>query len=382
MYSTGPAPTDQRAGIRPIAFMLNNQRQFSQQVLLNVRPEDLTRNEPTRAAVHQTLGSGSAVGWVDNFGPGLPSVTINGHTGWRTAAGTGMDGAAAFEALHKLVEVDYFNAKQAAVDSGRDPSAVQLIFIDTLDKFTWAVVPTQFTLRRSKSRPLLFQYQINLQAVDVNVGSVPVSLPPTVNPSNAIIALDKSIAILSGTQPGLRGYLTSLFGSPAVADFLTTAVSVFNVARQAYAAYKAADGNIISMALQFSGAGANLINALVSTGLLPPAIAAGLMQVGAAFNEIRCIFTNALTAFSTYQNYTGLYGASNCSSTVGGRPASVYAGQNVFALTAAAQSPVGVTTQASAGLNSLNGMDQALSPVSMAEMLRNVGYVNSGVRLP
>lgn len=363
--------------------MLSDQGQLSPQVLLNVRPEDLTRNEPTRASVHQTLGSGKAVGWVDNFGPGLPSVTISGHTGWRTAAGTGMDGAQAFDALHTLVEVDYFNAKQAAVDGGLDPSGVQLLFVDTLDNFSWAVVPTQFTLRRSKSRPLLYQYQINLQAVDVNIGSVAVALPSTTNPSNAVIALDKSITNLSGMQGGLTGYLTGLLGGGAsqVANFVTTAVGTFNVIRQTIAASKLTNGNLASTALLISGAGTNIMNALASNGALDPEAKAAVMQVGAAFNEVHCIFTNALSAVATYQNYTGLYGASNCSSTVGGTPPSPYAGQNVFAMTASVPSPIVLSTEATTGLKALNNMDQVLLPMSNAEIVRNAGYAVSGVTL-
>jgi hypothetical protein len=148
--------------------VLQNGLGFGSPVTLKVRPEDLTRTEPSRVSVHQTLGR-VVNGWADNFGEGLPSVTIAGTTGWRTSAASGEDGAQAFETLNRLVVHEYHEAKQAAIDSGMDPATVKLLFVDMLDGFTWNVAPMNFVLRRSKSRPLLFQYNIVLQAISTDI---------------------------------------------------------------------------------------------------------------------------------------------------------------------------------------------------------------------
>ena len=111
------APTDQRAGVRPISFLLDAGGSLSDPVMLKVRPEDLTRTEPSRITVHQTLGRDRS-GWADNFGAGLPTVTIAGHTGWRDT-GTGEDGVKAFERLNTLVMQSYHAARQAAISVGR-----------------------------------------------------------------------------------------------------------------------------------------------------------------------------------------------------------------------------------------------------------------------
>ena len=90
MYSPGPAPTDQRAGVRPIVFVLDD-RQSLEAVTLPIRPEDLSRMESSRSTVHQTLGQDTA-GWVDSFGAALPTCTISGNSWWRYAAGIERDG--------------------------------------------------------------------------------------------------------------------------------------------------------------------------------------------------------------------------------------------------------------------------------------------------
>ena len=52
------------------------------QIGLVIRPEELTRTDPSRINDTRTLGGA----WSDNFGEGLSSLTISGHTGWRGMA--------------------------------------------------------------------------------------------------------------------------------------------------------------------------------------------------------------------------------------------------------------------------------------------------------
>ena len=60
-------------------FVMEENGAVVQSVMLAVRPEDLTRTEPNRATVHQTLGR-SVTGWLDDFGVGLPTCNISKHT--------------------------------------------------------------------------------------------------------------------------------------------------------------------------------------------------------------------------------------------------------------------------------------------------------------
>lgn len=151
-----PTP-DQKADVRPISFTLQNQGGGGTISMdLVIRPEDLNRTEPSRLSTIQTLGGA----WADNFGRGIGTVTIAGHTGW--GQGGRPNGLGVFLALHDLVYTRWHAARAAAVDAGRDPDSVKLIFADALDEFVWVVAPQVFTLRRNKSRPLLSQYNIVL----------------------------------------------------------------------------------------------------------------------------------------------------------------------------------------------------------------------------
>lgn len=187
------APISQKAEFRPIGFVLRDGGRFNA-VSLKIRPEDLSRTETARASLHQTMGR-DVTGWVDHFGEGLPSCTISGHTGWRF--NYGMDGQLAFLALNKLVAKEYPAAIQRAINAGRSPDTVQLLFIDVLDGFMWRVVPMQFVLRRSKSSPLLFRYNINLQAVATQMDAarmIPLALG----------TISSGLSLMGGLLKGLR----------------------------------------------------------------------------------------------------------------------------------------------------------------------------------
>lgn len=129
-----------------------------------IRPEELTRFEPSRLAVQQTLGGA----WIDGFDRGIITIKIQGHTGWRGAAPVGAGSFTAtsgIEQFNKLRANSFINwhAERARiVAGGGDPNQVELIFIDTLNGYTDLVAPKSFTLRRSKSRPLLMQYSIEM----------------------------------------------------------------------------------------------------------------------------------------------------------------------------------------------------------------------------
>lgn len=373
MYSPGPAPTDQRPGVKPIVFVLDDGQSLDA-VTLPIRPEDLSRNEGSRATVHQTLGR-EVSGWVDSFGEALPTCTISGNTGWRYAAGIGRDGFQSFEDLNTLVQQKYHAAKQAAIDAGRDPAGVKLLFVDVLDHFAWSVIPTQFVLRRSKSRPLLFQYSITLQAVSTKIDIPDVQIPNYGNNGLGMTALSDATDVIEGEGGGLDGF----------GDFIDTVVGVFDavtaVLSNAANIGAAFMNKLLSMAGDIAKVGLSVFRTISAALNLPLELKARAARVAAAFNAVACIFQNALRPRESYEDYSGLYGASNCSSTTGGSPASRYAGQDVFELMRPEKMPFDITGAALTAIATIKNADPVLSPLPLPEIDRNLAEIVSGVTL-
>lgn len=390
---TQTAPTDQRAGVRPIAFLLQKQGGFSTPVTLKIRPEDLTRNEPSRVTVTQTLGRG-VQGWVDNFGEGLPSVTISGHTGWRSSAGSGEDGAEAFETLNNLVQHEYHKAKQAAIDAGTDPATVKLIFIDMLDGFTWSVTPTQFVLRRSKSRPLLFQYNIALQAVATDIDNPLMVLPFSGSIFGGLSALSSIVSKIEQFAADINGWIAQAvaFKDKLLAPIGATIQAFTNLSARVFGAVNSVisagqnaisstANTLIGFASDIAKVGANINRTVSAIAGIPGNIKASIGKVAAAYSEAYCIFKNSLRPRQTYNDYSDLYGASNCSSTTGGRSASAYANSNAFELIQPQRGPVMLTSGAQSAITTLGNADPVLAPVDLREMDRQLKIVNSGVTI-
>lgn len=390
MLSTQP-PTDQRAGVRPISFVLDNAGSIGSPVNLVIRPEDLTRTEPSRATVHQTLGR-EVSGWVDHFGEGLPSVTLAGHTGWRYKNGSGMDGAASFDALNSLLVHQYPAARQAAINSGRDPSAVQLLFVDMLDDFAWSVVPMQFVLRRSKSRPLLYQYNMTLQAVRTDVDTPVISLPFFGSVPAGLGALNSVVSAidgLAGTIGGLAGRALGAVGSvlgpisASLKNFVSFSARLFRSVSGAISAgmslVTGISNQLVGIARDVAQAGVNVFRTISAIRDIPTLIKAEVMRVASAFNEVLCLLSNSLRPRKKYEDYSDLYGASNCSSTTGGRPASPYENQNVFSLARPADTQASPTSAAVSSLGALQRTDPVTSPMPLPEIGRHVDNIVAGV---
>lgn len=389
MLNSAP-PTDQRSGVRPISFVLDRGGALSAPVTLKVRPEDLTRNEPSRIAVHQTLGR-EISGWADNFGAGLPSVTIAGHTGWRSSATTGEDGVRAFESLNQLVQHDYHSAKQLAIDTGINPASIKLLFIDMLDGFTWNVAPITFVLRRSKSRPLLMQYNIQLQAVSTSVDTPFMVLPFVGNVPAGLRALSSIIAVLRSMSGSIQGWVAEAvsFKDAALRPFAATAAEFADFSTQVYTEVYTAVASVkngisstanslISIASDLATVGINVFRTLAAIEGLPQHAKYNMQRVASAYTEVLCIFSNSLRPKRIYQDYDGLYGASNCSSTSGGRAPSPYANMNAFELLKEDRLPVSVNSRATAGIAGLGRHDPVLAPASIEEMDRLLKDINEG----
>lgn len=158
----GKEPTYQPS--RTIELVMLRQNTVAWEHELCIKPEEITYTYPTRATVIQTLGGA----FVDDFGEGMTDIMINGHTGWRSSPDINgeldsKDGAERImELRHNLYQV-YHDERMQAAQRGEEPdAAVSLFFVDSLNEVSYRVYPLSLQVRKHKSRPLLFQYQLRL----------------------------------------------------------------------------------------------------------------------------------------------------------------------------------------------------------------------------
>ena len=386
------APSSQAAGERPIAFLLDDRTgagAFVEPVTLSIRPEGLTRTDPSRIAVQQTLGGA----WADSFGAGLATITISGHTGWRRDVGlsqqtNGQDGEARFLRLRDTVFAQWHLRREAAVKSGRDPNLVQLIFSDALNSFTATVLPQSFVLQRSKSRPLLMQYQIAM--LELSAGVRPAALLPglpsivggDVLRTLGLTSLADSIDKIESFAKDITSFIDGSIGAP-VKQFMATTAAIY---RRVDSAVRSVDGitsSLVSVAQSASQAGMNIFRSIGAVLSLPQRAMARLTEVAAAYTNIFCLLKNAIKRLPQYDDYSSLYGASNCSSTAGGRPLSAFSGLNTFA---GIQPPaetfgVKISGSAQASLQGLARADVVLAPPSPASLLSSLTQINLGLEV-
>lgn len=384
-------PTSQKSGVRPVSFVLDDRASGGAPswVQFVVRPEELQRTEPARVATHQTLGR-EVVGWADHFGAGLPTINISGHTGWRQHSSFG-DGAKEFERLNEVVAKQYPDAKQRAIDSGRDPSLVRLIFVDGLNNSVWTVEPTTFTLRRSRSRPLLFQYNIVMTAIDTSASSPSVVVPFLGDIIPGANALSRSVSTLSGHASGVEGLVNDAmrYVTDGWSPVGGTVREFMNMTNRIYSAVdgvtRAASGGISSISNILSGTaadlamiGTNIFRTISSVASIPQDLLHKIGRIGSSYQEVYCIFRNSMRPRKVYEDYDSIFGASNCSSTTGGRNFSAFSENNVFDLALDRSSPVSFNEQALSSMSALRSYDPISYQLTPAELNRYLSEIVNG----
>lgn len=373
------APPSQKPGDRPISFTFDNLATGAAPVIvpLTIRPEELTRTEVSRLTVQQTLGGA----WADDFGAGLTTINISGHTGWRGFQG--VDGMALFQNLRATVFTNWQLARNNARATGVDPNLIQLIFADALDTTIDVVAPINFTLRRSKSRPLLCQFQISM----IGLGDTPTPAQPSFLSSLVqSLGLSTIVAAVSQVVSAINSavnFVEANIIGPIVA-FMNTAVSVFNEAVAIIETPAAVVSLITGIASSLAQCGMNMFNTLGAVMTNPANVTGSLMQVSAAFSDIFCVMENAIAQQQTYPIYTALYGASNCSSTVpGSSPQSQYTlnGTNPFYDVIGTNSPPPITVSPAAqqAIDTILFTDPVLSPLTPAQLASLATTITNGV---
>lgn len=395
MLSLG-SPSSQTASSCPISFVLDDAISGSLDVVtLAIRPEDLSRQDPSRLTVQQTLGGA----WADSFGAGLAQISISGTTGWHRMYGTGRetpgqqehaDGQQRFQQLRDTVFDQWHDRRARAVSAGLDPNGVRLIFADGLHDTTSLVAPVSFVLRRSRSRPLLTQYQISM----VSLGPVDMTvLVPTLPSLLDFVARGPlqaaGLKSLADSSDKILGYIAQVSAWIAkniagpVQAFMRTTASIYASVMDGVASINGVADQLILVARDISRAGMNVFHSIAAIANLPAQIKARVIDVAAAYRNAFCTLRNALSGSGYYEDFNPLYGASNCSSTAGGSAISAFRGLNTFAETVIDKTGgILVSTVAQASLGVLASTDVVTAPLSLATIGPLTGSVAGGVALP
>lgn len=313
---------------RPIGFYLTGGPGLPARINLPIRPEELTRTDTSRLQVNQTLGGA----WADSFGAGLAKISMSGHCGWRGAFF--LPGEEAFHSLRSMVFQSWHDRREATAKAGQDPTQVRLYYADTLNDIRCEVAPLSFALRRSKTSPLLFRYQISLIVMDEGIGGVAGVLDAITralsNPLRflaGITGLGNIIATVGSLiQDGLTMLRLARDAAVYVAGLgLSILGQVQSVAQEFRGSFDGANNLLLTTARRYSTAARNAFWALAATPTLSNQDRATLMGVAAGFQDAACTMATSFNTGRYFTSYEDLFGASNCSSTAGGRSWSTYA---------------------------------------------------------
>ena len=368
---------------RQIAFHLTGGGQPDVNFTFGLRPEDLTREEPSRLQVQQTLGGA----WVDAFDQGLKTITLSGHNGWRGALL--VSGEDMFIALRDTVFVQWHKRRADLVSQGKDPSVVELIIADDLDSFRSVVVPVSFTLRRSRSRPLLLVYQIQLLEIadaDASKSLIDSIIDALSDPERwllGVTGLTASVGALQNALTQAQNVLGAAAG--ALGQFVNMGTSLFSqvaaVAQSVQGQFDSSVSALLTVGSLVAVAGTNGCQALAGTGTPDALSQIPLIDLSASFNDVACTLANSMNAETSIPLLDPMLGASGCSSTSGGDPVNAFtaAGESPFpSLFAPATTLVSVTAQATAALEFLSG-DPLLLVGQQQAILAAMAVVAGGV---
>lgn len=377
-------PSSQKADARPISFLLDDATTgYFRSVDLVVRPEDLTRSEPGLMNAIQTFDGA----FLDDFGPGVARIDISGNTGWRSGAGW----EANFKALHDNVWSEWHRRRKDAVKRGQHPDQVRLVFADKLDDIVGVVAPGVFTLKRSKSSPLLMRYQINMtlltealtdELVD-HLDFRTAGAPDVGLLGKGSDSLSASIAKIKSASARLNGMIDANLVQP-VRAFMNTSTSLFGAVTDAA---KASAGlvtgtmaQLVGVASDIAMVGRNAFYTFNAVAGLPDLVQKELGEVAAAYENAMCVLQNAFRKTRTYQQFDGIYGASVCSSTVGGSPLSQFSATNPFeSFVPTVAAPSSVSAAAKSAMDAVKASDPVLAPVSPTAMGALLSTVTAGV---
>lgn len=378
------SPTSQKA--RAISFVqLSGAGWSGARHDLIIRPEELTRQEPFRTTVHQTLGGG----YVDAFGRGVGMVSLSGTTGWR--GGPDEDGAAKFDALRDAI-LAWSSAREKRVSAGLSPDKVELGLIDTLDGFELSVAPLEFMLRRSKQRPLLRQFQIRLAVVrdlsDPPAGDLDSILSAISSPLGRVGSALESLEAaaegqgrLASALSGARGVLGPL--ATAGSGFLEKSRGLLETVRGGVDAVTGAVDStlkpVFDLTRDVQQAGRNIFQAIDAVAGIPNHVIYQINAIAGNLQGAYCDLINGFDRLQTAFDLDPLFGASNCSSTGGGRPISQWGERSPFETLTPTTTPAPVTADARSVIQSSKALDPVAQPLTITQASDRLDRIASGV---
>ena len=318
------SPPSQR--YRQVGFYLEGGGAPSARFTFGIRPADLTRNEPSRLAVQQTIGGA----WADVFDRGISTITISGHNGWR--GGLLLSGEDLFHALRKTVFTDWHARRAAAIAAAQSPSTVRLYFSDALDNINVLVAPRAFNLRRYRSSPLLMHYRLDMVVLDdasapVNIiDSIINALSDPLRWLAGVTGLGNVIAMVNNYATEAENVLGAIGG--AARQFINSGLGLIQgvqtAAQQVGGQFGESEAATLSIGSLYSRAAANAFAAVADDDTLLAQYRIPLMATAGAFNDAACTMSNSFNTGRYFRDFSGLLGASACSSTGGGDPANPY----------------------------------------------------------
>lgn len=122
-----------------------------------INPDDYSQTENNKVTVTRTKGGA----FVELFGADVVEISISGTTGFKNGTKNPENGYQKFKELRDLVRSTYTNITDAKSISDSD----LLAFYNYTDNEYYRTIPDKFELRRSKSNPLLYKYDIHLYAI-------------------------------------------------------------------------------------------------------------------------------------------------------------------------------------------------------------------------
>lgn len=381
-------PLSQKPDTSPIGFALVDVTRpgiHVQLLTLNIRPEEITITTPSRVTVQQTLGqSGESGAWIDEWGEGLVSINISGHTGWRTDA-------AQKSAVERLIALQgminqWHSMRALAASEGRNPDGIKLAYSDGLNFVHMYVAPLNFMLKRSRSRPLLMMYQIAMIGTGYISAAASLALDHMLAPkptdqsvgdslASAMATMDKITASLNHATGILNTALPQLLAGPMNSfNSLTAAiVGTVNATRQA----PSASLNLLAADLC---QGASNVWRVLAASISDPFASLLCGQAASAYETVLCLLKNVLIPPSQFPDFSAVYGSSNCSSTTGGSPVSQLANP----LAAVYPNQVAPATQndtAQFSTGALKNCDPVLAPPSVAALQGHLSNVANGTTI-
>lgn len=378
-------PTDQKAETRPIAFRLDTGLGSVVHVPLVIRPEDLVSAEPALQTTVKTLGGA----FLDDFGRDLQQIRISGHTGW--GQGNRPDGIEEFKKL-AAVPRQWRESRAKLAKAGINPANARLYYIDDLNEMCVLVAPGQWQLKRSRARPLLMMYDLPLTVLSDRVQPAATD-PLKIDDSGSFSTVKKGLSSLTGSIDSIRsaaGDARSFINGALVAPLHSVMDKSTASMQKVVDVVNGTRGVITDEAAQFAGVardlalvGRNVFQTYNAIATLPDFAQHQVSAVSAEFANAFCVLGNAFRKGVDYPDYSGIYGASNCSSTIGGSPISPLSGSNPWEILLEPRREVaGVTPDARANIEALKAADPVRFPMSSDELAARATAAMAGITFP